>query len=104
MMSISESNHEEDLDEDSDEYVPPNEDIPDEFIDLYKDEELRKTLVDLIHSVSDLDIFDFKEYPISIAIFVTMVLEALFTTYFIKRSTLRLKIKSIQGLLNEVWS
>ena len=62
MMSISESNHEEDLDEDSDEYVPPNEDIPDEFIDLYKDEELRKTLVDLIHSASDLDILDFKEF------------------------------------------
>ena len=62
MMSISESNHEEDLDEDSDEYVPPNEDIPDEFIDLYKDEELRKTLIDLIHSAADLDILDFKEF------------------------------------------
>ena len=61
MMSISESNHEEDVDEDSDEHVP-NEDIPDEFIDLYKDEELRKTLIDLIHSAADLDILDFKEF------------------------------------------
>ena len=43
MMSISESNHEDEFEEDSDENL--NQDIPDEFIDLYKDEELRKTLV-----------------------------------------------------------
>ena len=43
MMSISESNHEDETEEDSDENL--NQDIPDEFIDLYKDEELRKTLV-----------------------------------------------------------
>ena len=43
MMSISESNHEDEIEEDSDENL--NQDIPDEFIDLYKDEELRKTLV-----------------------------------------------------------
>ena len=47
MMSISESNHEDEetADEDSDENHAPNDDIPDEFIDLYKDEELRKTLI-----------------------------------------------------------
>lgn len=60
MMSISESNHEDETEEDSDENL--NQDIPDEFIDLYKDEELRKTLVDLIHSASDLDILDFKDF------------------------------------------
>ena len=43
MMSISESNHEDETEEDSDENL--NQDIPDEFQDLYKDEELRKTLV-----------------------------------------------------------
>ena len=43
MMSISESNHEDETEEDSDENS--NQDIPDEFIELYKDEELRKTLV-----------------------------------------------------------
>ena len=43
MMSISESNHEDETEEDSDENL--NQDIPDEFIELYKDEELRKTLV-----------------------------------------------------------
>ena len=42
-MSISESNHEDETEEDSDENS--NQDIPDEFIELYKDEELRKTLV-----------------------------------------------------------
>ena len=62
-MSISESNHEDETaDEDSDKEQFENQDIPDEFIDLYKDEELRKTLIDLIHSAADLDILDFKEF------------------------------------------
>ena len=39
MMSISESNHEDETaDEDSDKEQFENQDIPDEFIDLYKDD------------------------------------------------------------------
>ena len=36
--------------------------IPSEFMDLYKDEELRDTLVDLIKTAADLDILDFQEF------------------------------------------
>ena len=34
--------------------------IPPEFMDLYKDEELTQTLIDLIHTAADLDILDFQ--------------------------------------------
>ena len=34
--------------------------IPPEFADLYKDEELTQTLIDLIHTAADLDILDFQ--------------------------------------------
>ena len=36
--------------------------IPSEFMDLYKDEDLRDTLVDLIKTAADLDILDFQEF------------------------------------------
>jgi hypothetical protein len=34
--------------------------IPVEFLDLYNDEELKQTLIDLILTASDLDILDFQ--------------------------------------------
>jgi len=34
--------------------------IPVEFLDLYNDEELKQTLIDLIMTASDLDILDFQ--------------------------------------------
>jgi len=34
--------------------------IPVEFLDLYNDEELKKTLIDLILTASDLDILEFQ--------------------------------------------
>lgn len=40
----------------------PLEGIPVEFQDLYKDEELRETLIDLIQTAADLDILDFQEF------------------------------------------
>jgi len=66
MMSITESN-----DEDEEERSDPNssdengestQDIPNEFIDLYNDDELKQVLIDLIHTAADLDILDFKEF------------------------------------------
>jgi hypothetical protein len=36
--------------------------IPGEFEELYKDEVLLQTLVDLIHTAADLDILDFEEF------------------------------------------
>lgn len=38
------------------------EGIPMEFQDLYRDEELTQTLIDLIHTAADLDILDFQEF------------------------------------------
>merc|ERR1712029_1062111 len=63
-MSITESN-----DEDEEERSDPNssdengestQDIPNEFIDLYNDDELKQVLIDLIHTAADLDIFTSK--------------------------------------------
>ncbi|CAB4058024.1 unnamed protein product [Lepeophtheirus salmonis] len=36
--------------------------IPPEFVDLYNDEPLRNTLIDLIKTAADLDILDFQEF------------------------------------------
>jgi len=38
------------------------ESIPPEFLELYKDEELTQTLIDLIETANDLDILDFQEF------------------------------------------
>ena len=57
MMSISESNDEENEDNEDEDM-----DIPNEFIELYNDKELKQTLIDLIHTAADLDILDFKEF------------------------------------------
>ena len=63
MMSITESHDEN---EDSDEIdLESNDELPDiplEFIDLYNDDELKQTLIDLIHTAADLDILDFEEF------------------------------------------
>ena len=61
MMSISESG-EEPEDEDDKDSSDDNNDIPVEFTDLYNDNELKQVLIDLMHTASDLDILDFKEF------------------------------------------
>ena len=48
-LNLQEENHSDDEDG-----------IPPEFMDLYKDEELTQTLIDLIHTAADLDILDFQ--------------------------------------------
>ncbi len=63
MMSITETQEKEDGEDGEDDGEDSLEDgIPLEFIDLYKDEELKQTLIDLIHTAADLDILDFKEF------------------------------------------
>ena len=52
----SEENNSDDDDNDGSDFGG----IPLEFLDLYNDEELKQTLIDLILTASDLDILDFQ--------------------------------------------
>ena len=63
MMSITESNDEEnEAEAEKSKNGEADHDIPLEFIQLYNDNELKQTLIDLIHTADDLDILDFKEF------------------------------------------
>ena len=62
MMSISESNEGSEEDKDSSDENEEKSDIPPEFVDLYNDNELKQTLIDLMHTASDLDLLDFKDF------------------------------------------
>lgn len=63
MMAI----HEEvpdspDVEEEAPDFEAEMKGIPNEFKDLYRDEELIQILIDLIHTAADLDILDFQEF------------------------------------------